>query len=459
MKEMLQNLRILHIDDEIESHQLLSIAIKGWRGGAFELESANSERVALENLKAKNYALIFLDLHLGARSNGLDLLPKIRKIDPHSEVIILSADASFANAQKAIRMGAADFVKKGYGREELLFCMERALERIRWKKIEVNSVKNFTNSLKSFSMIGKSRSYLQFEGKLKKVAPSDVPVFISGETGSGKELAAKSLHLFGYNPAGPFIPVNCSAIPISMAEAYLFGHEKGAFTGADQSRAGVFEEADSGTLFLDEVNSLPLELQGKLLRVLQEKEIRRVGGKKTISLQFRLVSAANEDLKKLVRNGRFREDLFFRLNVVSLEIPPLRERKEDILALVHFFLPNREFDEELKSFFLKHPWRGNIRELKNVLQRLEILFPFESVLKMQHLEESSFFSGDVLEQAPEIGNRKNLEKQIKALERKFFEENYLRFEKNVSKMARELSLDRSHLHQKLILLGIRRAKS
>jgi DNA-binding NtrC family response regulator len=459
MSPLKKRVRILHIDDEQDSHDLLALSLKGLKSVDIELDWASSEKTMFEYLRANSYALVFLDLHLWSKSNGLDLLPKIRKIDPQAEVIVLSSDASFSNAQKALRLGIGDFVKKGFGREELHFCIERALARIRWKKIESSSVKALSNEIKEFSMIGRSKNYLQFEKKLKKIAPTDAPVFIFGETGTGKELAAKSLHLFGNDPAAPFVAVNCAAIPISMADAFLFGHEKGAFTGADQSRMGVFEEADSGTLFLDEVNSLPLELQAKLLRVLQEKEVRRVGGKKMISLNFRIISAANENMKKLVANGRFREDLFFRLNVVSLEIPPLRERKEDILALAGFFLPDRKFDDELTRFLMSHPWRGNVRELKSFLQRLEILFPFEEVLKKEHLDESSFFSSDRVESVSQIDNLKSLERELKALEKKFFAENYHRFEKNVSKMARELKLDRSHLHQKLIQLGIHQAKN
>jgi two-component system nitrogen regulation response regulator NtrX len=444
---------VLHIEDDPEAHELLKHSLARSPQGRLEIHWAASDS-ELQKLLAHPFALVFLDLHLWNGKKGLDLLPRIRKALPQAEIIILSSEATFANAQKAVRLGANDFVVKGFSPEELRFSVERAMERRRWKKIERSVVRNFEHSLRSFTMVGKAKVFLRFLEKIEKVAPTPLAVLLEGETGVGKELVAKWIHLKSGDPAAPFVAINCGGIPVGLAESFLFGHEKGAFTGATQSKMGAFEEADGGTLFLDEINSLPLELQAKLLRAIQEKEVRRLGGKELIPVEIRIVAAANEDLLQMVQKGRFREDLYYRVASVNFSIPPLRERKDDIALLASHFSAGKEISKELLQHLQAREWRGNVRELQNLMRRLVVLYPDDPILTLEHLEESSVFGGRETEMRPKVESAKSLKKEKHELELRFLREQYEDVKGNVSKLSRILKMDRSHLHNKLVQMGI-----
>lgn len=448
-----QKIRILHIEDDEESHEILRLSLEKWKRIPFQLDWAKNRSEILRSMQFA-YPIVFLDLNLGNGEKGFDWIPHLRKTLPNAEIIILSSETTFANAQKAIRAGANDFLSKGSGGEEIRYSLDQALVRRHWKQMERKVEREVRKTMDSFSMIGKSRSFRQMVSKLEKLSPSFLPILIHGETGAGKELVAKWVHLKGPNPEGPFVAVNCGAIPRNLGESFFFGHEKGAFTGASQRSIGAFEEADGGTLFLDEVNSLSLDLQSKVLRAIQEKEIRRVGGRQVIPVQFRLISAANEDLLSLVEKKLFREDLYYRLGAAVVEVPALRDRREDIEPLAQYFAGEQTVSDELLLHLQTRQWRGNIRELQNVIQRLKVLYPDHPVLLLEHLQESSVFGGGLMEGKRRVESKKSLVREKEQIEFEFFREQYEAFDKNVSEMARSLKMDRSHLHHKLVRFGI-----
>jgi transcriptional regulator with PAS, ATPase and Fis domain len=299
----------------------------------------------------------------------------------------------------------------------------------------------------------------ELRARVRKFAPKDAPVLIVGETGTGKELVARNLHAHGLNPAGPFVAINCAAVPATMADGYFFGHEKGAFTGADRARAGVLEEADGGTLFLDEVNSLSADLQGKLLRALQEGELRRLGSNRMIPVRFRLLSATNGDLEELVKRGSFREDLFYRLQVLRIDLPPLRDRREDLPELFAAFLPSRTANEDLWRILRRHTWPGNVREFRHLLLALDAMADPGRDLGSEDLPEHLLRA---LAAAPAPGeeepDKEHFTHAQAEREREFLAKAYRSAQGNVSRLARTLDMDRSHLHQKLVKLGIHRTR-
>lgn len=452
---------ILQVDDEEVSHLLVSRSLRGWRAPEdLRLSYARTpdEGINLSRQAAHHVALV--DLHYGKDSaEGFALVRSLREADPALEILVVSASLRFESVQEAMRAGASDYIGKGFGPAELRHALDRALERRRWKAIERRAREPRLGLHRDFQMVGESPSMRKLKDALKKFAPAAAPVLLEGETGAGKEVAARALHVWGRDPAGPFLPVNCAAVPASTADSFFFGHERGAFTGAERSRAGVFEEADGGTLFLDEVNSLPLDLQGRLLRVLQEREVRRLGGDRTRPVEFRLVTATNQSLEELVRKGSFREDLYFRLAVLKVGLPPLRERPEDLEALARVFVPERRLAPELLPLLQQHSWPGNVRELKNLLLAMDALTPPGEPLRVSAIPEHGLRRfGSVVEAAGDIGIQSFAEAQI-AREVRFLEQAYRAANGNVSRMARELGVDRSHLHQKLVKTGVHRSRA
>ncbi|RZA08287.1 MAG: sigma-54-dependent Fis family transcriptional regulator [Proteobacteria bacterium] len=451
---------ILQIDDEEISHLLVSRSLRGWRpDGDLRISWARTPEEGLGLTRQSAFHVALVDLHFGGSADGFALVKALREADPALEILVVSASLSFASVQEAMRAGASDYIGKGFGPAELRHALDRALERRRWKAIERRAKEPRTGLHRDFVMVGGSAPMLRLKEALRKFAPAGAPVLLEGETGSGKEVAARALHVWGRDAAGPFVPVNCAAVPASTADSFFFGHERGAFTGAEKSRAGVFEEADGGTLFLDEVNSLPMDLQGRLLRVLQEREVRRLGGERTRPVEFRLVTATNQSLEELVRKGSFREDLYFRLAVLKVELPPLRERLEDIAALSSAFLPARTLAPEVLPVLQKHNWAGNVRELRNLLLAMDALTPPGEPLRLTSVPEHALKRfGGAVEGAAEAGIASFAEAQG-VRERKFLEHAYRNARGNVSRMARELGVDRSHLHQKLVKTGVHRSRA
>lgn len=328
--------------------------------------------------------------------NAFDLLPRIKNVRPELPVIVMSAQNTFLTAVKASERGAYEYLPKPFDLKELISTVGRALTQRREKRAIGIPVKEEEN----IPLVGRSPAMQEIYRSLARLMPTDLTVMISGESGTGKELAARALHDYGKRRHGPFVAVNMAAIPRELIESELFGHEKGAFTGADSRNIGHFEQAEGGTLFLDEIGDMPMEAQTRLLRVLQQGEYTTVGGRRPIKTNVRIIAASNKDLRNLIQEGLFREDLFFRLNVVPLRLPPLRERAEDIPDLMrHFFtvveqegLARKQLDADAMDRLKKYPWPGNVRELENMVRRLAALYPQDLITAVNIEAELGLYS-------------------------------------------------------------------
>src|SRR5215207_3786139 len=366
--------RILIADD----HDALRRGLKrGLTEAGHEVDEASNGNAAIERLHESSFDVVLSDLKMGG-SDGMDVLRTTRALHPTTAVILMTAFGSVNTAVEAMKIGAFDYVQKPFEIEEMEVKIDKALE-VRRLKHEIDYLRHTQQDIYDFDkIVGSSASLQRVLDIVKKVAKSNTTVLIRGETGTGKELIAGATHHNSLRNARNFVKVNCAALQENLLESELFGHEKGAFTGADKQRIGRFEQADGGTLFLDEIGDMSANTQAKILRVLQEHEFERLGGTRTLRVDVRLIAATNRNLPAMVSTGQFREDLYYRLNVVSIETPPLRDRKEDIQALATFFL--RRFAGELKKrvdgisndalkLLMRYNWPGNIRELENALER------------------------------------------------------------------------------------------
>ncbi len=365
-------MKILIVDDETTQAELL----KGFlQKQGYEALAASHPEKALEIFEQEPIWLVLLD-HKMPGLTGCELLTRLKKINPHVKVIMITAYGEVGLAVEAMKLGAEDFLEKPIVLEELLTRIKRLEEEY----FTEQDVKETFEDLEEretplpLEIVTESPRMKEIISTVRRVAPTPWPVLIRGETGTGKEIIARLIHLLSSRAERPFIEVNCAAIPENLFESELFGHERGAFTGASHTKRGRFELAHTGTIFLDEVGELPLNLQPKLLRVLQEGKFSRLGGEKDIEVDVRIISATNRDLKKMIEEGLFREDLYYRLNVFEIELPPLRERKEDIPKLIELFtrryaLHPVTYSPEATDYLLKYPYPGNIRELEHIIQR------------------------------------------------------------------------------------------
>ncbi|MCI0490079.1 MAG: sigma-54 dependent transcriptional regulator [Blastocatellia bacterium] len=368
------NQKILIVEDEAPMCELLMtfFSEKGYKVDAVQ----NGEE-AIRQLEERDCALVITDIKLPGLS-GLELLARIQLDWPDVAVIIMTAFSSISSAVEAMKLGAEDYIGKPFQLDELAITVEKALERrslrreVKELRAEVRERYNFSN------LVGRSKPMQQLFEVIKRIAARrDASALIIGSTGTGKELVARAIHYNSDRKNAPFVPINCSAIPETLLESELFGHQRGAFTGAHETRRGLIEEAQGGTVFLDEINTLSQNLQVKLLRVLQERIVRKVGGRENIPIDVRFVSASNRDLEDAVKRGEFRQDLFYRLNVVPVRLSDLKDRREDIPLLVHHFLrkfadqhnePVRRFAGEAMRILMTHTWPGNVRELENAVE-------------------------------------------------------------------------------------------
>jgi len=431
------------VDDEDGIRESLS--------GIFEDEgyavrTAGTAEEAFDMLKEQTPDLMFLDVWLPG-IDGIQALTKIRESNPELPIVMISGHGNIELAVNATRIGAYDFLEKPLSLERVLLVASRALER-RTLELENKALKQ--DLTEKWRLIGNSPKMKQLSEQVDMAAKSNSRVLILGESGAGKELVAHTLHGNSTRAGKPFIEMNCAAIPQELIESELFGHEKGSFTGAFERKKGKFELADEGTLFLDEVGDMSLSTQAKVLRVIETQEFQRVGGSKNIKVDVRIISATNKDLSEEVKKGAFREDLLYRLNVIPISLPPLRERKEDIPELVDYFLgyfavaygqkPKKITPDGIKMLEV-YDWPGNIRELRNVLERLVIMTPSNVVtarnIILGEATRSDYFTFSTLKEA-----RESFEKDfiIKKLE----ENNW-----NISKTAEILDIERSNLHRKI----------
>jgi two-component system, NtrC family, response regulator HydG len=370
--------RILVVDDDTAHRTMLLTLVGGWGYDLLEADDGESAIAAVED---QPIDLVLMDIRM-VRVSGIEALERIKAINPAIPIVLMTAYASVEMAVEALKKGAYDYLIKPLDFDKLRLTLERALEHIRLKKENQQLRKQLAVGPKVPDIIGSSPAMTRLMETVAQVAASEATVMVTGESGTGKELVAAAIHHNSPRKAGPFVKVNCAAITETLLESELFGHEKGAFTGADRRKEGRFVQADGGSLFLDEVGEMPVSMQVKLLRVLQERELTRVGGEAVIAVDVRLIVATNQDLTQMVGAGTFREDLFYRLNVVELKTPPLRRRREDIplLAahfLAHFAEKNRksvdQFTPRAMDLLIRHAWPGNVRELMNTIERAVVL--------------------------------------------------------------------------------------
>ncbi len=366
---------ILLIDDDESLAQVMDYNL---REAGYKVRIAASGEAGIKCFKERKFSLVISDIKMPG-IDGIEVLRRLKSIDSQVLVIMITAFGSIEKAVEAMKSGAFDYVTKPFNKDEFILTVKKALERFSLGE-ENRRLKNELGArFQRRQIITAAPNMLKILDMAEKVAASDASVLISGESGTGKELLARFLHYNGDRVDKAFVPINCAAIPKDLLESELFGHVKGAFTGAHKEKRGKFELADEGTIFLDEIAEMPMELQKKLLRVLQEREVEPVGAEKARSVDVRIVSASNQSLEALIARGLFRDDLYYRINVIPLNIPPLRERPEDISLLTRHFIkqaaPERDikFDKGVMAEFMRYPWRGNVRELENICKRMVLL--------------------------------------------------------------------------------------
>jgi two-component system response regulator AtoC len=380
---------ILIIDDKDSMRQMLS---KTLESEGYEVETAKDGEGGLEKAKEKKYDLILADLKL-PKMDGIEVLSSLKDLDPEVAVIMMTAYGTIESAVEAMKQGAFDFLAKPFDTDHLNVLIKRALENRRLVAENILLREELAHNLGYAEIIGKCEKMKEVSRLIQKVAPSDTTVLLLGESGTGKELFARAIHNLSPRKKASYVAINCAAIPRELLENELFGSEKGAYTGAVARKMGKFEIAEGGTIFLDEVGDLDIALQAKLLRVLQDRTFERLGGTKTISVDVRLIAASNTDLKKAIEKNQFREDLYYRLSVFPITIPPLRERREDIPDLAEYFVkrycaemkkPKKNISKEALALLDKYHWPGNVRELENTIERAIILCEGKSILP-EHL--------------------------------------------------------------------------
>lgn len=379
--------KLLIVDDDVFLQEQLSWALRD----DFDLVECNDRESALKAAASERPDLILLDLHLpptNSLSDGLRNINQIRRTGPETVIIVMTGDENKEAPLLAVEAGAYDYFRKPIDMRELRLIINRALERQRIERENRRLRREIQDRYSFAQLIGYSEPMMEVFAAIRKVADSNATASLRGESGTGKELVARAIHHNSGRAEGPFVSVSCSALPESLIEAELFGHEKGAFTGAVSAVDGRFERANGGTLFLDEIGTLSLSLQAKLLRVLEEREITRLGGKKAFKVDFRLITATNDDLEQAIQEHRFREDLYYRIHVVPIYLPPLRERREDIPLLIEHFLARfcqdqgirqKRIDSEALEYLVNYAWKGNVRELENLIQRMVVMTDHEII--------------------------------------------------------------------------------
>ncbi len=448
--------KLLVIEDELS----LAKQLKWGLGDTYEVMIADNVGKAEELLSTRAFTLATLDLGLPPAPDdpreGLRLLEKTAELSPYTKVIVITGNTEQGNAMRAIAAGAVDFCEKPIDLETLKVILERAGRIYKWEEASRKRAQDDGSSDMAFcGMIGTSSAMDELFDTIRRVSDTDYPVLVRGESGTGKEMVARAVHSLSRRSDHPLVIINCGAIPEHLLESELFGHEKGAFTGAVNKKIGRFEQADGGTIFLDEIGDMPLMLQVKLLRFLQEGTIERVGGKETLKLDVRVIAATHVQLETAVKEGRFREDLFYRLNVVPLEVPPLRERKEDILHLANHFIGEEakklkrgkiSLSSPAAAALSEHSWHGNVRELQNAIYRA-IATTRDGQLKPSDLG---------LEEAAEAVDNQllTIRQAREAAEYRVIRRALSITENNISKAAKLLAISRPTLHDLLKKHGI-----
>lgn len=446
--------QILVVDDEERVRQSLNGVLED---EGFQVSEAKEGGQALKQIENDPPDLVLLDIWMPGM-DGIETLERIKSLNPSLPVIMISGHANIQLAVKATKLGAFDFIEKPLSLDKVLLTVNNALMV---SKLEQENRALRQEVERKYEIIGASPAIEALREQMKIVAPTNGWVLITGENGTGKELVARGIHRLSLRADKPFVEVNCAAIPEELIESELFGHEKGAFTGALTRKRGKFDLADEGTIFLDEIADMSLKTQAKILRILQEQRFERVGGTEMIFVDVRVIAATNRDLKEEIQKGRFREDLYYRLNVIPLAVPPLRERKSDIPLLVEHFLTEfcrenqkekKKISREAMDLLISYSWPGNVRELKNIVERMGIMtrgavieakdVPEPVQAQRRPLPELSFFDYPLLKDA-----RREFEKR-------FIIKKLMENDENISKTAEMIGIERSNLHRKIRSYGI-----
>jgi DNA-binding NtrC family response regulator len=446
---------LLIVDDE---PNILSTLRRALELEGHSVEVAGAGRIALEKARQHKLDAALVDVAM-PEMNGLELLAKLREQDTELQVIMMSGNATLATAVQATRLGACDFLEKPLSTDKVLITVQNALKLARLER-EAERERRERQRQLSHYLVGSSPRMKRIFDTIAKAAPSTGRVLIGGERGTGKELIARAIHEQSKRKDESFVKVNCAAIPGDLIESELFGHEKGSFTGATQQRRGKFEQAHGGTLFLDEIGDMELSAQAKVLRVLQENEIERVGGNETITVDVRVIAATNKDLSEECKKGSFRPDLYDRLNVVPIFVPPLREHREDVPALVSHFLEQSSLANGKRrltvtapamSLFMQHDWPGNVRELRNMVERLVIFAPDAGAISDEDVQAALPGVKTVRAKYQRGAALKDL---VASAEREIVLAALEANQHHIANTARELGLERSHLYKKMRALGI-----
>jgi two-component system nitrogen regulation response regulator NtrX len=439
---------VLVVDDEESILETLSSILED---EGYEVSTASSGEDALTYFEKTSPDVVLLDVWMSG-IDGIETLKKIKEISKETPVIMISGHSTIDTAVHAIKLGAYDFLEKPLSLEKVLILTRRALEK---QRLEKENIALKSSIFQELEIVGKSPKIISLKEEITKAAASQSRVIIYGESGTGKELVARSLHTASDRRNNNFIEVNCAAIPNELIESELFGHEKGSFTGAFERKKGKFELADEGTLFLDEIGDMSPAAQAKVLRIIETQEFLRVGGSKNIKVDVRIIAATNKALQDEIKKGNFREDLYFRLNVIPIHVPPLRERKDDIPLLVEYFLNSfaRQYGQKIKEVskatsqaLMEYDWPGNVRELKNTIERLVIMSHANLIDVKEPLS--------VIEEKADFYNYKTLKEARKNFESRFILKKLETNNWNVTKTADELDIERSNLHRKIKSLGI-----
>lgn len=443
---------ILIVDDEAGIRDSLRDVLED---EGFEVKTASTGEECLRIAEQESFSCILLDIWLGDGISGLETLERLRENGNDAPVIMISGHANIESAVKATKLGAFDFIEKPLGLDHTVITVKNA---IRQRDLERANAMLRRRVAEEYEMIGESVAIRALRKQISVVAPSDGRVLISGESGTGKELVARAIHANSLRATAPFVEINSAAIPEELVESELFGHAKGAFSGATTAKKGKFELADGATLFFDEIGDMSPRVQAKILRVLEEQRFERVGSNTPIRVDVRVISATNKPLDKLIEDGEFRRDLFYRLNVIPFQVPPLRERLEDIPLLVDYFnrrfsaenaRPQKEFTQQAIERLQEHWWPGNVRELKNTIERVVIMNQ-KKVISPDDLPDLAN-SG----QPPSASFRfPNFKAALDAYQREFILHKLAEYNGNVSKAAEAMGVDRSHLYRRMRSLGI-----
>jgi DNA-binding NtrC family response regulator len=454
--------RVLIVDDE-KGMRLALRSLLGKEG--YEVDTAESGEEALRRIEPGSFHVVITDLSL-KDADGMAVLEHARRVDPDAAVVMITAYGSEKIAVAAMKNGAADYLPKPFDNDELRVLVRRVMETALLRRDHRRLLEQLQDAFAG-RIVGRSPAMRRVFETIDKVADTDVTVLVRGESGTGKELVVSALHYRSPRRGRPLVKMNCAALSRELVESELFGHEKGAFTGAIARREGKFEAADGGTLFLDEVGDMPLETQAKLLRALQEKEFERVGGNQPIRVDVRVIAATNQDLEAQVRAGRFREDLYYRLRVVELVIPPLTERREDIPLLVDHFLkeaagrfnrPAKPLTADAMRACVAHSWKGNVRELRSAVEQALLLAPGAEITEADLLGDKTIAAPNAtnhraVAEIP-VSFREAKDRVVADFERAFLVEALRRNAGNITKAAEEIGMYRQNLQQKMRELGI-----